>query len=80
MGSLPLWKGNNRWSLEHCSILCIVQFAAPFARKYDHQLPLPPDPYMSETAFSPAFEQIYTPPPALYKLQRTELLRSLRPL
>ena len=37
MGSLPLRKGatmrtiriqNNQWSLEHCSVLCIAQFAA----------------------------------------------------
>ena len=37
MGSLPLWKGatmrtiwiqNSQWSLEHCSVLHIVQFAA----------------------------------------------------
>ena len=50
MGSLPLWKGatmttiwiqNNQWSLEHCSVLCIVQFEALFAEKCDH-LPPPP--------------------------------------
>ena len=37
MESQPLWRGatmtttriqNNQWSLEHCSILCIVPFAA----------------------------------------------------
>ena len=52
MGSLPVWKGatmttirieNNLWSLEHCPVLCIVHFAAPFAQKCDH-LPRPPPP------------------------------------
>ena len=50
MGSLPVWKGatmttiqiqNNLWSLEHCPVLRIVHFAAPFAQKCDH---LPPQP------------------------------------
>ena len=72
----PLWKGatmrtiriqNNQLSLEHCSILCIVQFAAPFAQKCDH-LPRP-NPHTSETAFSHRFQKIYTYPP-----QRDEML------
>ena len=75
MGSLPLWKGatirmiwiqNNQWSLEHalsCPVLCTVHFAAPFAQKCDHLLPPPPDPYISETAFSHKFQKVYTCPP-----------------
>ena len=51
MGSLPLWKGatmrririhTNQWSLKHCPILCIIHFAAPFAKKCDHLPPPPP--------------------------------------
>ena len=52
---------NNQWSLEHCPVLCIVHFAAPFAQKCDH-LP-PPNPYISETAFSHRFQKVYTYPP-----------------
>ena len=33
---------NSQWSLEHCSVLCIVQFAALFAQKCDHVPPYPP--------------------------------------
>ena len=67
MGSLPLWKGatmrttwiqNNQWSLEHCPVLCIVQFAALFAQKCD----LLPPPF-SEMAFSHRFQKLYTYPP-----------------
>ena len=66
MGSLPVWKGatmttiqiqNNLWSLEHCPVLRIVHFAAPFAQKCDH---LPPNPYISQTAFSHRFQKVYT--------------------
>ena len=80
MGSLPLWKGstmrmiriqNNQWSLKHCSVLCIVQFAAPFAQKCDHLPPPPLDPYISETAFSHRFQKVYTSPPPP---QRDEVL------
>ena len=71
MGPLPVWKGatmttiqiqNNLWSLEHCLVLHIVHFAAPFAQKCDH-LPPPPNPYISETAFSHRFQKVYTTPP-----------------
>ena len=77
MGSLPLWKGaimttiwiqNNQWSLKHCPVLCIVHFAAPFAQKCDH-LPPPPNPYISETAFSHRFQKVYT-----YPHQRDQIL------
>ena len=73
MGSLPLWKGatmrtiqidTNQWSLQPCPVLCIVHFAATFAQKCDH-LPLPSDPYISETAFSHRFQKVYTYPPPL---------------
>ena len=33
---------NNQWSLEHCSVLCIVQIEALFAEKCDHLPPPPP--------------------------------------
>ena len=56
---------NNQWSLLHCSVLCIVQFAAPFARKCDHLPPPPPNTYISETAFSHRFQKVYTQPPQL---------------
>ena len=53
---------NNQWSLEHCPVLCIVHFAAPFPQKCDHLPPPPPDPYISETAFSHRFQKVYTYP------------------
>ena len=80
MGSLPLWKGatmttiqiqNNLWSLDHCLVLCIVHFAAPFAQKCDHLPPPPPNPYISETAFSHRFQKVYPHPPPP---QRDEIL------
>ena len=62
MGSLPLRKGatmrtiriqNNQWSLEHYPVLHLV--------KKDHP---PPNPYISETAFSHRFSKsIHIPPP-----------------
>ena len=79
MGSLPLWKGatmgtiriQNQWSLEHCSVLCIVHFAALFAQKRDHLPPPPSDPYISEAAFSHRFQKYtHTPPP----LKQDEIL------
>ena len=51
---------NNQWSLDLCSVLCIVQFAAPFAQKCDH-LPPNPNPYVPETAFS-LQKYTHTPP------------------
>ena len=72
MGSLPVWKGatmttiqiqNNQWSLEHCLVLRIIHFAAPFAQKCDHLPPPPHHPYISETAFSHRFQKVYTTPP-----------------
>ena len=77
MGSLPLWKGatlrtiriqNNQWSLEHCPVLCIVQFAALFAQKCD-LLPPPPQPrHFCNGAFSQISKSIHIPP------QRDEIL------
>ena len=77
MGSLPLWKGatrrtiqiqNNQWSLEHCPVLCIVHFAAPFAQKCDHPPPPPPTHIFLKRPFLTDFKK-YTPPP-----QRDEIL------
>ena len=53
---------NNQWSLEHCPVPGIIQFAAPFAQKCD-LLPPPPNPYISEMAFSHRFQKVYTYPP-----------------
>ena len=52
---------NNQWSLEHCSVLCIVPFAA-LCSKMCPPTPPPPNPYISETAFSHRFQKV-TPPP-----------------
>ena len=71
--SLPLWKGatmrtiriqSNQWSLEHCSVLCIVQSAGPFAQKCDH-LPPPPPPHTSlkRPSLTGFKKCTHTPPP-----------------
>ena len=77
-GCLPFRNGatmrtiqiqNNQWSLEHCSVLCIVQFEALWSK----MCPPPPlpNPYISETAFS-QFQTVYTyPPPKGTKFWRT---------
>ena len=71
MESQPLWKGatmrtnrirNNESSLEHC--LCPVR--CPFyssVLKIVTTYPPPPNPYISETAFSHRFQKAYTYPP-----------------
>ena len=70
MGSLPAWKGatmttiwieNNQWSLEHCPVLRIVHFAAPFAQKCDH---LPPSTHVFlNRPFLTDFKKYTYPPP-----------------
>ena len=68
--SLPLWKGatirtiqiqSNQWSLEHCSVLCIIQFAAPFAQKCDHLAPPHTHTFLKRT--SQISKSIHIPPP-----------------
>ena len=69
MGSLPTWKGatmrsiriqNNQQSLEHCSILCIVQFCSSVLKNVTPHT----NPYISETAFSHRYQKKkYTYPP-----------------
>ena len=70
MGSLPLWKGatmrtiriqNNQWFLEHCSILCIIQFAAPFAHKCDHLST--PHTFLKRPFLTDFKKCTHTPPP-----------------
>ena len=73
MGSLPLWKGakmrtigiqNNQWPLEHCPVLCIIHFAAPFAQKCDHLSPPPPPTHtFLKRPFLTDFKKYTTPPP-----------------
>ena len=71
MGSLPLWKGatmttiriqNNQWSLEHCSVLCIVQFEALFAEKCDHLPPPPTHTFLKRPFLTDFKKYTHTPP------------------
>ena len=73
MGSLPLWKGatmrtiqvpNNQWSLEHCPVLCIVQFAAMFAQKCDLlPAPSPTHTFLKRPFLTYFKKNTHTPPP-----------------
>ena len=53
---------NNEWSLEHC--LCpVCRPVYSSVRKTVTTYPRPPNPYISETAFSHRFRKAYTYPP-----------------
>ena len=78
MGSLPLWKGatmrtiqiqNNQWSSRHCSVLCIIQLAAPFAH---HALTISPTPTHTflKRPFLTDFEKYTHTPPKETKFWR----------
>ena len=58
---------NNQWSLEHCSVLCIIQFAAPFAQKCDHLPPPPKTNTFLKRPFLTDFKKYTHTPPAAPK-------------
>ena len=61
---------NNRCSPEHCSVLCIVQFAASFAQKCDHLPPRPTHTFLRP--FLTDFEKYTHTPPKETKFWRIE--------
>ena len=61
---------NNQWSLEHCSVLCIVQFEALFAEKCDHLPPPPPNPTFLKRPFLTDFKKYTHTPPKVTKFWR----------
>ena len=72
MGSMPLWKGaamrtiriqNNQWSLEHCPVLCIIQFAALFTQKCDLLPPQQPRHFLNGLFLQISKVYTYPPPP-----------------
>ena len=60
---------NNQWSLEHCPVLRIIHFAAPFTQKCDHLPPPPTHTFLKRPFLTDFKKYTHTPPP-----QRDEIL------
>ena len=54
---------NNQRSLEHCSVLCIVQFEALFPEKCDHLPPPPKHTFLKRPFLTDFKKYTHTPPP-----------------